>query len=85
MSIEGRKGGNFACDSHGTQIDPLKCLCGLGANITDSGKHSLVSVADDAKQIVNELHGRSKVLEEIPGRMHPNSKTNRFVSYCVGS
>ena len=48
----------------------------------DSGKHSLVLVADD---VVNELHGRSKVLEEIPGRMHPNSKTNRFVSYCVGS
>ena len=49
----------------------------------DSGKHSLVSVADDAKQIVKELHKRSKVFEEIPGRMHrsfPNSKTNRFGS-----
>ena len=36
----------------------------------DSGMHSLVSVADDAKQIVKELHERSKVFEEIPGRMH---------------
>lgn len=68
-----------------------KCLqtvldvCDNFDNVTDipyaSGKHSLVSVADDAKLIVKELHERSKVFEEIPGRMHrsfPNSKRNHF-------
>ena len=57
-------------------------ICDNFDHVTDipyaSGKHSLVSVADDAKLIVKELHERSK---EIPGKMHPsfpNSKRNHF-------
>ena len=35
-----------------------------------SGKHSPASVRDDAKLIIKELHERSKVSVEVPGRMH---------------
>lgn len=47
-----------------------------------STKHSVVSFEADLALIVKELHERSQVFKEVPGRMHRSFPTrrNRFGS-----